>query len=343
MICSLVNIYQDGALSTYAYNYNLGLDDHPIQRWAEQQNLTSKGLCSILLMAQILRIAQIMRNIATLLHKDEDAEIYTADIALLTEVIEEKMWDDESGVYGWLFRDGNELKPVVFDGSAGDPTICGFLPLFAGQLRHKERLVKRMMNPERFVTRYGISTVDRLAPCYNPHGYTNGGVWPIVQWYLWRGLLEAGEPELAKEITLRILNGWEDYFQAEKYIGEFITVEGQIMSGAPNFSGLSSILLPMRAAYFEKYCVTPCYDVMLLEKTVDPQSDRLSLRIRAPFLNRTSHLLLANMGSGDTSYELWVNDHLQDTVRSDSSGHVSLVLPAPVSEDKIILQPERIA
>jgi hypothetical protein len=71
---SLVNHNDKGFLSTYAYNYNLGIDDHPIQRWAEECHLTSKGLYSLILMPQILRLAGIMRNIAILLGHGADAE-----------------------------------------------------------------------------------------------------------------------------------------------------------------------------------------------------------------------------------------------------------------------------
>lgn len=83
----------DGLLNTYPYNYNLGIDDHPIQRWAEKQQLTRKGLCSIILMPQMLRISRITRNIATLLERDEDAEQYYQVTACYDVIILKKSVD----------------------------------------------------------------------------------------------------------------------------------------------------------------------------------------------------------------------------------------------------------
>ena len=168
---SLVNHNDEGFLSTYAYNYNLGIDDHPIQRWAEECHLTSKGLYSLILMPQILRLAGIMRNIAILLGHGADAEQFRKDAELLAGNIEGRMWDEESGLYGWARRTELGVEPVIFQGSAGDRSACAFLPLFAGLTEHKDRIITQMMDPKRFNTPFGISSVDMLAPSYNPQGY----------------------------------------------------------------------------------------------------------------------------------------------------------------------------
>jgi hypothetical protein len=338
---SLVNANNDGLLSTYAYNYNLGLDDHPIQRWAESCNLTSKGLYSILLMPQILRMARIMRNIAILLNHDADAEVYRADIELLSGVIENRMWDEESGRYGWLRRTETGVERLVFDGSAGDPTVCAFLPLFAGLTAHKERLIAQMMDPERFLVEYGISSVDRLAPSYNPNGYINGGVWPMLQWYLWRGLLEAGEPALARQLAELILKTWQHACDSEHYLGELIMINQKLMNGTPNFGGLSAVLLPMRAAYYQAYQVTTLYDVVILNKTLDRAEDTITLLLSAPCLASDTHDLLMNMGSGYTRYSVTLNGQPNGEFVSDEGGHLCLLLPRPSGRQEVTVRAVR--
>lgn len=336
---SAVNAAGDGMLSTYAYYYNLGIDDHPIQRMAEKEQLTSKGLYSIILMPQMLRIARIMRNIARLLKYEIDAEQYHQDADLLSGIIDNRMWDEKSGLYGWLCRTDGGIKPVILDGCAGDRSACAFLPLFAGQTAHKDRLIRQMMDPSRFLTPFGISSVDMSAPSYSPHGYWNGGVWPVLQWYIWRGLLESGEPVLARQVAESILSTWQNFFEREHYFGEHFMIAPEQMNGAPNFGGLSAVLLPMHAAYFTAYQVTACYDVIVLKKSADYKTDTLSLLLSAPFLSSASYDLLVNMGNGGTRYECIVNGKLYGEFVSDEYGHLSLRLPRPDDHEKVLFKP----
>jgi hypothetical protein len=292
-------------------------------------------------MPQILRMARIMRNIAILLNHDADAEVYRADIELLSGVIENRMWDEESGRYGWLRRTETGVERLVFDGSAGDPTVCAFLPLFAGLTAHKERLIAQMMDPERFLVEYGISSVDRLAPSYNPNGYINGGVWPMLQWYLWRGLLEAGEPALARQLAELILKTWQHACDSEHYLGELIMINQKLMNGTPNFGGLSAVLLPMRAAYYQAYQVTTLYDVVILNKTLDRAEDTITLLLSAPCLASDTHDLLMNMGSGYTRYSVTLNGQPNGEFVSDAGGHLCLLLPRPSGRQEVTVRAVR--
>lgn len=336
---SVVNAHGDGMLSTYPYNYNLGIDDHPIQRWAEERHLTRNGLYSIILMPQILRIARLMRNIARLLEHDADAGQYRRDADQLADIIDHRMWDEPSGLYGWLYRTDRGVEPVAMDGCAGDRSACAFLPLFAGQTAHKARLVEQMTDPSRFKTPYGISSVDMSAPSYNPHGYWNGAVWPVMQWYLWRGLLEADETILARQVAETILGTWQRCFAEDHYLGEHFVIAKAQMSGAPNFGGLSAVLLPMHATYFTPYQVTARYDVIILRQSVDRARDTLSLTLTAPFLVLASHDLLVNMGRAKTRYTLIVNGQPYGSTVSDEYGHLVLRLPRSAKQDEVRVQP----
>jgi hypothetical protein len=336
---SLVNHNGEGFLSTYAYNYNLGIDDHPIQRWAEECHLTSKGLYSLILMPQILRLAGIMRNIAILLEHGADAEQFRKDAELLAGNIEGRMWDEESGLYGWARRSERGVEPVIFQGSAGDRSACAFLPLFAGLTDHKDHLITQMMDPKRFNTPFGISSVDMLAPSYNPQGYWNGGIWPVLQWFLWRGLLEAGEPKLARQVAETILTTWQHFLKTEHYLGEHFMIAPEQMNGAPNFGGLSAVLLPMNAAYFTTYKVTTLYDVVILKKSVDRAEDAISLTLSAPCLASKTHDLLVNMGCGKTRYAVTLDGQPHGEFVSDEYGHLSLNLRRPSGQQEVAIQP----
>ncbi|MFA7160569.1 MAG: trehalase family glycosidase, partial [Kiritimatiellia bacterium] len=335
---SIVNEHGDGMLSTYPYNYNLGIDDHPIQRWAEEQHLTRKGLYSIILMPQILRAARIMRNAAWLLGLEADAGQYGQDVSLLADIIDRRMWDEESGFYGWLCRTAQGVEPVRMDGCAGDRSACAFLPLFAGQTARKERLIGQMTDPARFKTPHGISSVDMSAPSYNPRGYWNGAIWPVMQWYLWRGLLEAGEPALARTVAESILGTWQKSLETEHYLGEHFVIDKALMNGAPNFGGLSATLLPMHAAYFVPYHVTALYDVAILRLAADPARDTLELGLGARFLEAPHHDLLVNMGRPRVSYAVDLNGKRHGIYVSEECGHLALRLPRPAGIDKVVIR-----
>jgi hypothetical protein len=332
---SVVNAAGDGFLNTYPYNYNLGVDDHPIQRMAEEKQITRKGLCSIILMAQILRTARIMRNAATVLGHDADAKLFGQDVELLTGVIDGRMWDEASGLYGWLQRTERGVERVVMDGSAGDRSAFGFLPLFGGLTSHKAQLIPQMMDPARFRTPFGISSVDMQAPYYNPRGYWNGGIWPVLQWYLWRGLLEAGEPALARQVAETILHTWQDCFEKDHYLGEHFMIAPEQMNGCPNFAGLNAALLPMHAAYYTAYQVTTPYDVIVMGQSVDRKRDAVALSITAPFFPAATYDLLVNMGRPAQRYVVIVNRQRHGDAVSDDYGHMVVRLPRPKGQDEV--------
>lgn len=325
---SAVNPGNDGLLTTYAYNYNLGIDDHPIQRWAESCNVTKNGLYSIILIAQIRRLSCVMRNIAWLLNDQNGAEQFGKDAAQLADVIDGRMWDESSGLYGWLHRTERGVEPVVLQGCAGDRSACTFLPLFAGMTRHKDRLIAHLTDPQRFFTPFGISSVDMSSPYYNPDGYWNGGIWPVMQWFLWKGLLESGEPTLAREIAMTILALWQQFLDREHYLGEHFMIKPERMAGAANFGGLSAVLLPMHAAYFTPYQVTAPYDVLVLRRTIDRVKDSLALQLAAPFLTDGPYFLLVNMRGANARFRTSFDGVKTGDMMSDAWGHLSIPMPA---------------
>ncbi len=337
---SVVNLHGDGMLSTYAYNYNLGIDDHPIQMWAEENNLTHLGLYSIILMTQILRAARIMRNAAQMIGATSDVSQFSEDATLLADIIDNRMWDADSALYGWLYRnEAGDVQPLKMpDGCAGDRSACAFLPLFAGLIAHKDELIRQLEDPARFSTPFGISSVDRAAPTYNPNGYWNGAVWPVMQWFIWRGLIEAGEMERARSVATTILQTWQAEFDRAQYLGEHFVLKDEKISGAPNFAGLSAVLVPMHAAYFEPYHITTSYDAIITRKQIDEKTDRLSLTVTAPFLDTADYVLLVNMGAASGSYTVSINGTVFKSVKTDPFGHLAIQLPKPTQADTVVIE-----
>jgi hypothetical protein len=111
------------------------------------------------------------------------------------------------------------------------------------------------------------------------------------------------------------------------------------MNGAPNFGGLSAVLLPMHAAYFASYQVTALYDVVILKKSVNRTHDAVSLTLSAPGLTSDTHDLLVNMGCGKTRYAVTLDGQPHGEFVSDEHGHLSLNLPRPSGQQEVAIQP----
>jgi hypothetical protein len=112
-------------------------------------------------------------------------------------------------------------------------------------------------------------------------------------------------------------------------------INQKLMNGAPNFGGLSAVLLPMRAAYYQAYQVTTLYDVVILNKAVDRAEDTITLLLSAPCLAPDTHDLLMNMGGGNTRYSVTLNGQPHGEFVSDENGHLCLRLPRPSGRQEV--------
>ena len=69
-----------------------------------------------------------MRNIASVLGRDADAEQCRRDAELLADVIDGRMWDEASGLYGWLCRTETGVERPLVGGCCGDRSAVARLP-----------------------------------------------------------------------------------------------------------------------------------------------------------------------------------------------------------------------
>ena len=109
-----------------------------------------------------------------------------------------------------------------------------FAPLFAEILNRSEakRLVeKHLLNPKEFWTNYPVPTVSIDEPSFDPKGFWRGTTWIAINWFIYKGLLNYGFSDIAKQIQQSSINlieksGFREYFNP-------LTGEGL---GAKNFT-----------------------------------------------------------------------------------------------------------
>jgi hypothetical protein len=154
----------------------------------------------------LVKEARSLAQMAEELGYDEASAGWVAEAAARAQAVRETFWDEETGFFyhvdrddhDYTFSDANDLKRQE---------IIGFLPLWAGAATDGQasRLVEHLTNEDTFWRLYGIPTLAANDAYYNPMGYWNGPVWVQWQYLIFRGLLDYGYDELAKELARKVL------------------------------------------------------------------------------------------------------------------------------------------
>ena len=139
------------------------------------------------------READAMSHLAELLSKPEDAERWAETSRSLSRLINERLWDEETRMY---------YDRVVKTGKLHRfPSICSFLPLFAGVCSQgqKEALLAWLDDPQAFKTPFSIPTIPVSHPTFGTDLWC-GPVWLNYVYLVAEGLARYGEQTLADDI-----------------------------------------------------------------------------------------------------------------------------------------------
>jgi glycogen debranching enzyme len=178
---------------------------------------------------------------------EQDAEKFRREASELSDLINEKMWDDARNFYFDLTID-ETLAPIK--------TICAFWTLVSGAAtpERAESLVRHLKNPITFGRLHPVPSLAADEKEYFPQGgYSSGAVWPPTNLMVIKGLERFGYDALAQEIALKHLDAvaqvyrqtgtfWENY--AADFIKEGINVHGEpVVKDMVGWGGVAPILL----------------------------------------------------------------------------------------------------
>ncbi len=173
---------------------------------------------NVMLVSEAQALAQMARELGLM----DEAESWEREAEQRKQLINKYMWDDSTGFYyhvdkkdnDFTFKKKNDLKRQE---------IIGFLPLWAGvaDSLQAERLIEKLIDPEKFWRTYGVPSLAADDPYYNPRGYWNGPVW--VEWNLLieQGLLHYGRHDLARKLVDRVAANMIDRLKNEHVFWEF--------------------------------------------------------------------------------------------------------------------------
>lgn len=141
-------------------------------------------------------------------------------------LINKYLWDNETEFYyninknnqSFTFKNKDDLKIKE---------IIGFLPMWAGAASKEqvEKLIKSLTNKDEFWRRFGVPTLSARDDYYNPIGYWNGPIWVQWQYLIFRGLIDYGYKELAKELAEKVIDNVINQLKVDHYFWEFYSAD----------------------------------------------------------------------------------------------------------------------
>ena len=150
----------------------------------------------------------------------ESAEKWRNYSVKMCELINEYLWDEESGIYYDRLLSGKPTKVL---------TPSCFFPMFVGapSKEQVEKMVKVLTDKELLWTELPIPSVAKNNELYSTDMW-RGGVWLNINYFVARGLKKYGYNELADELIAKILDAVNKWYKKTGSIYEFYDPENKI-------------------------------------------------------------------------------------------------------------------
>lgn len=153
-------------------------------------------------------------EMAKVLGCEEFIEELTQEREHLEEVINEKLWDEKSGFYYDLWKNGKHNMVRH---------IGAYWALIAGcaSKDRAERLIAYLEDETEFKTPHRVPSLSRSHPDFAPHGeYWCGSIWPPTNYMILKGLDRYGNHTLSHQIGLEHLNAVVEVFKKQNTVYE---------------------------------------------------------------------------------------------------------------------------
>ncbi len=199
-------------------DYAIGVDNDPSTYYRPKRSSGSIYL-NCLMYRELLAIG----HIADLLNQTDIGDLYRRDADRLRDAIRTHCWDDKDGMYysvdlnllpidhtHWLHRNMPRHWDCLIQRIG---CWSGFLALWAGVATpdQAERIVREnLLNPHGFWADFGVRTLARYEKMYNVRASGNpsswlGPVWGVSNYMVFRGLVQYGFVEEARELAHRTI------------------------------------------------------------------------------------------------------------------------------------------
>ncbi len=162
---------------------------------------------ALALNTMLVKEARSIARMAEAMGDTGSAENWNNRADSMSRRINETFWDEQTGFYymvdrddhDFTFNDHNDLKRQE---------IIGFLPLWSETATQEQadKLVETLTDTDKFWREHGVPSLAADDPYYNHAGYWNGPVWVQWEYLIFRGLLNYGYDELARELAQKVFD-----------------------------------------------------------------------------------------------------------------------------------------
>lgn len=230
--------WQDG--SYWSSGWGCGMDNQPRIANDYQIEFDHGHISWIDITLQQIFSDKILVKMANVLGQKSKVEKEEDEIKHLTQMVNEKMWDDKSAFYYDKDRNGN---------IGNVKTIGAYWALLADCLPEdkKDRFIDHLRNEKEFNRPHRVPTLSADHPLYDEKGnYWLGSIWAPTNYMVLKGLSECCESDLAFDIAKSHVDNVVKVFMDtgtlwENYAPEAAERGSQSKSDFVGWTGLSSI------------------------------------------------------------------------------------------------------
>ncbi|NLW86126.1 MAG: hypothetical protein GXY38_04580 [Planctomycetes bacterium] len=324
---------QTGLLSNFTYSYNSGgWDDYPAQQRFHQ--IGSDRIFPVVCTAQTVLVAKMLRLAALVLGKQAEYKSLCADIEKFESLMYKYHWNEKEGLFSYYDARDRQNPHLTIDGEDANKGLDGFFPLASGSLKpdHVSMLTRAILDPQRFLTRFGLTTVDMTAGYYKPHGYWNGHIWIPPTWFFFRGLLNYGCISQARMIANRAIRAFAKASGQAGSIVECVDDHIGQPEHVPYFSGLTAPLLDIISSLYGSRPTTTGPDV---DAELIGRDREWELKVTSP-THRGATGMILTLGSNG-KYRLDTDDGKCLKLQADTYGkiYLRLTLTSPITRATI--------
>ncbi|HEX4485428.1 MAG TPA: trehalase family glycosidase [Terriglobales bacterium] len=223
-----------------ASRWETGIDDNPMYDEVKYDPKTyTMDLDDVGLNSLHVLDGECLANIATILGKEDDARIFTADYERQKQLIREKLWNEQDGIFENRFWSGEFSKHL-------SPT--NFYPLLAGvptPEQAKRMIDEHLLNPKEFWGTYVLPSISRNDPAFTDQFYVRGTIWGPLNYLVYEGINRYGFDRVALQYAQKSYDLYMDDWRKAQHDDEQYGASGGNGGGDPHYTW--GALLPMLA------------------------------------------------------------------------------------------------
>ncbi|CAI6043615.1 MGH1-like glycoside hydrolase domain-containing protein [Cohnella sp. JJ-181] len=223
--------------SYWSTGWGCGMDNTPRLEEKYHESFSHGHMIWVDTCIQQILSAKLLLKMSDVIGRRQEMQEFEEEIALLSDLVNRKLWDDDSAFYYDLWKSG-ELNHVK--------SIGAYWALLADIVpeNQKERFISHLSNENEFNRPHPIPTLSADHPAYQQDGgYWRGGVWAPTNYMVLKGLHTAGYDALAHEIATKHLDYMTMVYESTGTIWENYSPE-HVAPGnpaKPDFVGWSGI------------------------------------------------------------------------------------------------------